>query len=1284
MEYCVLDLGVRHVQINRPATGSPPPRPPDAFKCDREYYAPIDRMVDVKSVLRNVRRVPEYTLRERTDAFDSSIITLGVFLRMRKPNEEISYRCNGVRQQLCALLFREIEHSTPVKHELATQSAPSGPASPISVTQFYHQLRLRHQAVATAEPEPAKHPLLRPELRPYQLQALRWMMGRETETITLPAQYVRLRSASIPEVDFYRDLYSYEVFDAQPPPIPIPPGGILADEMGLGKTVEILALLLANPRRRHDTEFASSTTPRFPSVKGKKSELKCLCMNTRRNNTIGCRKCGRLQHRSCVLRHRSQRSADREYLCPECWRTEPLVESGATIIVSPVSIKHQWASEIAKHINKPDFSVFLYDGVSGPTGWISPADLATYDVVLTDYNVLKPEIYFTEVNKRQSRHEKRFLTPSTPLTMVRWWRVCLDEAQMVEEVHNNATKMVKALPAVHRWTVTGTPIEKTINNLYGLVHYLDYAPYSDHSIWRQYSNQFATGNPRPLLTMMARIMWRTCKAAVLEQLGIPPQTERVHYITMSSLQAFFYRTEHTLCACAFRQKAHGLGASDQSMAKLNIHTLNLLMEPLRKLRQDCTIPSVLHVGGGALQAKKLLTPTELHEHLVTCNVNDCKSQLRTIVSMINGLAALHVLQHEPEQAIRLYLSTLRWADDYTGAISVDSLLQIHALHNLIELTKSNPPPGAPSADQLREYGERCARLEWRYIEQYASKIRTVETDLRPAVEKVDEMEGHDGSPPSQYCSWWLDLFHYFEANPQRGIPAFQRIAIQPEAVDLQLRSWRGVALVLTNWWDRIIERRSALKAAFAKLEFFVENLKPNHEWASGVRVRIERLVSTAFACHLDPALHADSDEAEVDRTDRGPPAPRCLLCMVKDTVQELEAILFAKVNLQTATGGLYQMTKEETLLKHLQTLVKREHGEESIVAASDTGMAYLERIKTEMKEYSRYWVEINYTVAAYDELKMCKSRLQLISDAEYRELEQAKKKPSVMQLLAYEIPEQMRDLKTTKAEAERSFMRLQGTRKYLEHLSARREIDPCPICQTVPDTRYAVLQCGHHVCSVCTVKVLDMARATGGMTSCGICRHRQSIKHIHYVTLTTETQQYARGNYSNKILKIIETVLELRAAEPDVKIVIFSYWQPILVHLGGALNENEITYRQKSTKFYTIVDEFKDYTKGVTCLLLPLQYGSKGLNLTEATHVFLVEPILNPGEELQAIGRVHRIGQTRPTVVHRFIVRDTIEETIHDTIQADRTGRWLAKDVTIRQLEQLFSLDDDQNAMIVL
>ncbi len=55
-------------------------------------------------------------------------------------------------------------------------------------------------------------------------------------------------------------------------------------------------------------------------------------------------------------------------------------------------------------------------------------------------------------------------------------------------------------------------------------------------------------------------------------------------------------------------------------------------------------------------------------------------------------------------------------------------------------------------------------------------------------------------------------------------------------------------------------------------------------------------------------------------------------------------------------------------------------------------------------------------------------------------------------------------------------------------------------------------------------------------------------------------------------------------------------------------------------------------------MLLPFKSGSNGLNVIEATHVFLMEPLLNAAVEAQAIGRVHRIGQDKPTTVHRMIV----------------------------------------------
>lgn len=165
-----------------------------------------------------------------------------------------------------------------------------------------------------------------------------------------------------------------------------------------------------------------------------------------------------------------------------------------------------------------------------------------------------------------------------------------------------------------------------------------------------------------------------------------------------------------------------------------------------------------------------------------------------------------------------------------------------------------------------------------------------------------------------------------------------------------------------------------------------------------------------------------------------------------------------------------------------------------------------------------------------------------------------------------------------------------------------------------------------------------------------------------------------KGSYSAKITTIVETILEIRAEESDVKIVIFSTWDSILIRLAEALQVNDIKYLTKNSgrSFHNSIEMFKDYDQGVTCLLLPLSLGSKGLNLVEATHVFLVEPILDASEEKQAIGRIHRIGQTRPTFVHRFVVSNTIEETIYRTCR-----EWDFKDVTIYDLQKLFELRDE-------
>ena len=58
-----------------------------------------------------------------------------------------------------------------------------------------------------------------------------------------------------------------------------------------------------------------------------------------------------------------------------------------------------------------------------------------------------------------------------------------------------------------------------------------------------------------------------------------------------------------------------------------------------------------------------------------------------------------------------------------------------------------------------------------------------------------------------------------------------------------------------------------------------------------------------------------------------------------------------------------------------------------------------------------------------------------------------------------------------------------------------------------------------------------------------------------------------------------------------------------------------------------------------TIFLLSMRSGAVGINLTAASHVFLLEPAMNPALEDQAIGRAWRMGNTHSVVVvKRFYI----------------------------------------------
>ncbi|KAL2920015.1 Vacuolar protein sorting-associated protein 41 [Polyrhizophydium stewartii] len=135
---------------------------------------------------------------------------------------------------------------------------------------------------------------------------------------------------------------------------------------------------------------------------------------------------------------------------------------------------------------------------------------------------------------------------------------------------------------------------------------------------------------------------------------------------------------------------------------------------------------------------------------------------------------------------------------------------------------------------------------------------------------------------------------------------------------------------------------------------------------------------------------------------------------------------------------------------------------------------------------------------------------------------------------------------------------------------------------------------------------------------------------------------------STKIREIIRLVTEQE--DPTSKVIVFSYFTSMLDYIEEGFRREEIIYcRYDGTMSRALREEtllkFKT-DPSVRVMLISTMCGAAGLNLVAANTVVLVDPWWNPMVEEQAIGRVHRLGQTRPVKVYRLIMEGSIEERV--------------------------------------
>jgi superfamily II DNA or RNA helicase len=227
---------------------------------------------------------------------------------------------------------------------------------------------------------------------------------------------------------------------------------------------------------------------------------------------------------------------------------------GRTLVVAPTSLLGNWQDEIARF--RPALRASVYHGAGRSLE-------AGADVTLTTYAILRRD--------------------RDALAAVAWDTLVLDEAQAIKNPESQVAQAAFSLRAERRITLTGTPVENRLDELWSQLHFLNPGLLGGRSDFdERYAKPLAAGDAAVAEHLRQRIrpfVLRRRKSEVAPEL--PPRTELVLHAVLSPEE----RTLYDAVAAATRAEVLAqLETGGGVMAAL---------EALLRLRQACCHPRLL-------------------------------------------------------------------------------------------------------------------------------------------------------------------------------------------------------------------------------------------------------------------------------------------------------------------------------------------------------------------------------------------------------------------------------------------------------------------------------------------------------------------------------------------------------------------------------------------------------------------------------------------------------------------------------------------------------------------
>ncbi|KAK1326425.1 CHD3-type chromatin-remodeling factor PICKLE [Acorus calamus] len=240
------------------------------------------------------------------------------------------------------------------------------------------------------------------------------------------------------------------------------------------------------------------------------------------------------------------------------------------LVLVPLSTMPNWLSEFA--LWAPHLNVVEYHGCAKARSiirqheWHANDPEKHHNTVSYKFNVLLTTY-------------EMILADSPHLRGVPWEVLIVDEGHRLKNSSSKLFTLLNTFSFQHRVLLTGTPLQNNIGEMYNLLNFLQPVSFPSLEAFEDKFNDLTTTEKvDELKKLVAPHMLRRLKKDAMQ--NIPPKTERIVPVELSSIQAEYYRAMLTKNYQILRNI--GKGVAQQSM-------LNIVMQ----LRKVCNHPYLI-------------------------------------------------------------------------------------------------------------------------------------------------------------------------------------------------------------------------------------------------------------------------------------------------------------------------------------------------------------------------------------------------------------------------------------------------------------------------------------------------------------------------------------------------------------------------------------------------------------------------------------------------------------------------------------------------------------------